>query len=95
MSLNGLFVLIKPVFVTCINNVFGSFLLKDFNLLWSSDNIKQGDIFFLTVFVEHSSQGGGCSRVNHTLGGGTSIAPFSVGINKSNDCNRIYDSGSC
>jgi hypothetical protein len=95
MSLNGLFVLIKPVLFTCINNVFGSFLLEDFNLLLSSDNIKQGNVLFLTVFVEHSSQGGGCSCINHTLGGGTSIAPFFVGVNKSNDCNGVDDSGSC
>lgn len=94
MSIQKFLVLIKPIFVGCINNELRSLLFKDFGLLFSSHDIQKGNSESLTVLVEHSSQGWSCSCVNHSFSFLAEMVPFLVSIDHTDHCQGIDDSWS-
>ena len=89
MCLYGLFVLIQPVLVAGIYDVFRTLILQNLHLLSSSYNVQEWNVFFLTEFVEHPSQSWSCSRVYHSFSSRSSVTPFSKHINKSDDCDWV------
>jgi hypothetical protein len=95
MSLDGLLVLINPIDITCFNDVSGSLVFQNLHLLFSPDNVQQRDFFFLTVFVEHSSQGRGSSCVDDTFSSGASVAPFSESVDNTNNTDWVDDARCC
>ena len=66
MLFDGLLIFVLP-FTFGHDDVGGSFLLEDFSLLFSSDDVEERDVKGLASLVEHSSQSRGSSSVNDSF----------------------------
>ncbi len=91
MSIQEFIVFFNPILIACIKDKFASIFFQNFNLFFSSYNVKQRNSLSLTILVEHSSQGWSCGCVDQAFSFLSMIFPFLISIDHTDNCQGIND----